>query len=519
MNHLIVRGALLAAIAASSTYAQQADPDRRQPIYQVTVIERTTKAVNYNYRSGPTLIDFRGTVLLPKAKGIANVHSKQGRTEIDASLEGLTAPSQFGRPYLTYVLWAITPEGRPHNLGELVSNTSDKAHVQVTTDLQAFALIVTAEPYSAVRQPGDVVVAENQVRSDTVGKIEEVNAKYELLPRGTYTLDKSAKLDAEVANAPKVSMHEYEALSEIHQAQSAINYAQMANAQKYAPNTFTKAQQLLDEARQIHRAKGERRRVVEAAREASQTAEDARVMAERRQREEQVVLAQSAASEADRARARAEMDAQRARTEAGNALAQADAERAARQRAEAEAAAQRQRAVDAEARAAVKPAPTASVEIIRVPDNSGLQKTRVRMKLLEDLNASLATRDTPRGLVITLPDAAFAGASVRGQIAEQLNRAGAVLARMPGLHVEIEGHSDTTANESLAAKRADVVRSQLVRYLSSSMSARGVGNTRPLASNATFEGREENQRVEIIISGDAIGSVPFWDRTYRLTRR
>lgn len=531
MKHQIVRGALLFAVAAASVPGQQTDPDRRQPIYQVTVVERTTKAVNYNYRSGPTLIDFRGTVLLPKAKGIANVHSKQGRTEIDASLEHLTPPSQFGRQYLTYVLWAITPEGRPHNLGEMVPNTSDKARVQVTTDLQAFALIVTAEPYSAVRQPGDVVVAENSIRSDTTGKIEEVSAKYDLLPRGTYVLDKNAPVDPAVANAPKVSMREYEALSEIYQAQNAINFAQTANADKYAPNTFAKAQQLLDEARQIQRSKGERRRVVEYAREASQTAEDARVMAERRHREEQLGLAKSAASQAELARAQAEMEAERARTDAGVALAQADADRAARQKAEAEAAMLRQRAAEAEARSKSTPSvPPASVppsqvrpgptsRAVPAPD-ADAQKTQTRMHLLEDLNGVLATRDTPRGLVVTVSDLAFDGTSIKGPIAGQLARVSAILARHPSLKIEIEGHSDSAANDGLSWKRAEVVRDQLGRSLSGrSISAKGLGNARPMASNVTHEGREENQRVEIIISGDSIGTLPFWDRTYKLTRR
>src|SRR5580704_18740076 len=157
------------------------------PIYQVTVVERTVKAINYKYRSEPTMIDFRGTVLLPKAKGKALVQSKQGRTDIEVRFENLTEPQRFGVEYLTYVLWALTPDGRPHNIGEVVPGTSDKAKLRVTTDMQAFAMIVTAEPYSAVRQPSNVVVLENVVRPDTVGKIEHVDAKVELLPRGLYS--------------------------------------------------------------------------------------------------------------------------------------------------------------------------------------------------------------------------------------------------------------------------------------------------------------------------------------------
>ena len=194
------------------------------PIYKVTVVERTTKAINYRYRSGPTEIDFRGTVLLPQGKGSATVESKQGRTEIDARFEKLTAPGRFGREYLTYVLWALTPDGRPHNLGEIVADSSDKGSLHATTDLQAFALIVTAEPYSAVRQPTDVVVLENAVRNDTSGNIEEVQANYSLLPRGQYTWNMPANLESET-KGHKVSMKQYEMLTEIYQAQNAVDRA------------------------------------------------------------------------------------------------------------------------------------------------------------------------------------------------------------------------------------------------------------------------------------------------------
>jgi len=196
------------------------------PIYRVNVVERTIRAINYEYRSLPTPIDFKGTVLLPKSKGGATVESKQGRTEIDAHFDNLTASTAFGPEYLTYVLWALTPDGRPHNLGEVVANSNDRASLKVTTDLQAFAMIVTAEPYSAVRQPSDVVVLENQVRPDTIGINEQVNARYELLPRGQYSYQVPDALEAAAAaNGPKVSMGEYEELLEIYQAQNAVGIA------------------------------------------------------------------------------------------------------------------------------------------------------------------------------------------------------------------------------------------------------------------------------------------------------
>lgn len=520
MNYALSTGVITVILGAQPLLCQEGSA----PIYRVTVVERTTKAINYQYRTGPTRIDFRGTVLMPAAKGEATVESRQGRTEIDVRFEKLAAPSRFGREYLTYVLWALTPDGRPHNLGEVVANSTDHARLRVTTDLQAFAMIVTTEPYSAVRQPGDVVVLENQVRPDTVGKIEEVNARYELLPRGQYSWQMPSNLNTPAAEGPKVSMRKYEELLEIYQAQNAIGIARSANAQQYAPNTFAKAEQLLAEAQQLEQHKGETSRIVQAAREASQTAEDARIIADRRQHEEKLANAQAEVSAAQQAKAQAEAEAQRAKIQAESAQAQADAERAARQRAEADAAEARQRAAQAQANAAVRPAPPA---VVTPPQQSmsapaaNPQKIALRMQLLEQLNGIAATRDTPRGLVVTIPDAGFSGPSLRGTTLDQLARIATVVAVHPGLRVEVEGHTDSAGAESLSWKRAEAARQVLVErgLPANSVTARGLGNTRPLTSNATESGRQENQRVEIVISGDSIGNLPFWDRPYSLMKR
>ena len=307
------------------------------PIYSVTVVARTTKAINYQYRAGPTKIDFRGTVLLPAGKGQATVESQRGRTEIQANFENLTPPTQYGREYLTYTLWAITPEGAPHSLGELIPDGSNKAKLRVTTDLQAFGLIVTAEPYASARQPSDVVVLENEVRPDTVGSIQAIQAKYELLPRGHYTWHIPDSVGTAV-NGPKVSMNQYEAQMEIYEAQNAIGIARAANAATYAPNTIGKAETLLGEAQQFQASKAPTSVVIQNAREAAETAEDARTIAERRQQEEKLAAAEKEAARAKQAQEQARTEAQRAKAEADAARAQADAERAARQQAEAVAA-------------------------------------------------------------------------------------------------------------------------------------------------------------------------------------
>jgi outer membrane protein OmpA-like peptidoglycan-associated protein len=491
------------------------------PIYQITVVERTAKAVNYEYRSDPTRVDLRGTVLLPQAKGDAMVRSRQGRTEIDAKLDHLVTPQRFGGEYLTYVLWAITPQGRPHNIGELIPDSGDTARVHVTTDLKAFALLVTAEPYAAVRQPSDVVVAENQIRPDTVGKVEPVEAKYELLPRGAYTWRVPSQLSAAVANAPKVSMHEYEALLELYQAENAVGTARTANAERYAPDVFARAQQQLAQAQQLHDHKANFRRVVESAREAAQTAEDSRVLARQRQQQEHVLAADAALvktqadlANAQQARQQALDQAQQAQSQAQRAQADADAARAQAQaaltqksRAESEAAAARARDSQTPYHAEI-----AAVRTDRGQQLSPDQRAR-RSRLLVDLNGILRTLDTGRGIVVTVPDEAFRGGATIAD--SKLAQIGRMLSQTPGLSVTVEGYSDAAAKQTLSQERAESVRRILVANGLSPrvVTATGLGDSRPIGPNSSAESRKANSRVEIVISGEPVGELPLWEQT------
>lgn len=263
------------------------DKAEKSPIYRVTVEQRTVRAVNYGHRSEPTKIDFRGTVLLPLAKGEAKVESRAGAVQVDSKFEGLEAPTRFGAEYLTYVLWAITPEGRPVNLGEIVVDGSNKARLKATSQLQAFGLIVTAEPYFAVTQPSNVVVLENMVRPDTVGAVEEVEAKYELLPRAKSPLAaKPVELETQASEAKKIPQDQYEALVAVYQAQNALQIARADGADRYAADTFEKAQQLYEQARKLQDDKGQSKRVVMTAREAAQAAGDAHSIAVARQKKQ-----------------------------------------------------------------------------------------------------------------------------------------------------------------------------------------------------------------------------------------
>jgi hypothetical protein len=253
------------------------------PLYKVNVVSRTTKAINYQQRGGPTKIGFQGTVLLPEIRGEATVDSRRGSTVIDAKLEKLQAPTRFGPEYLTYVMWAITPDGRAVNLGEIVANHSNKARLHASTEFQAFGLIVTAEPYFAVTQPSSVVVAENFVRPDTVGSVQEITARAEFLDRGTYNFDVARARQIDNQSGQKVSMDEYEAIVQLYQARNTVQLAQAAGAAEHAPDVLKKATEFLQQAEAAYTSRNAFKYVVSVARNASQTAEDARLLATKRQ--------------------------------------------------------------------------------------------------------------------------------------------------------------------------------------------------------------------------------------------
>jgi len=264
-----------------ATVREEPVRSQSEPLYRVTVVSRTTKAINYGHLTIPTKIGLTGTVLMPDARGEAQVQSKRGAVEIEAKINHLQAPTRFGPAFLTYVLWAISPEGRPVNLGELVADPNNKAKIRVSTDLQAFALVVTAEPYFSVMQPSDAVVMENVVLPGTTGKVEELDAKYELLPRKEFTYNKEGAAGS--SESPKLTMEQYEAVLAIYQAQNAIQIAKAAGADHYAADSLSKAEQLYQQALTSQAQKAQSRQIVMTAREAAQAAEDARAISTKRQ--------------------------------------------------------------------------------------------------------------------------------------------------------------------------------------------------------------------------------------------
>lgn len=484
MNKLfsLIFSILMVSASLHAQTALETPSSDHVPVYRVQVVARTIKAINYRHRSEETRVDFRGTSLMPQAAGGADVQSKQGAIKVDARFKHLQSASRFGPEYMTYVLWAISPEGRPVNLGEVLPDGGGNAHLEVTSDLQSFGLIVTAEPHFAVTQPSDVVVMENFATRDTHGTIEEVDAKYELLKRGEYTANVNP---AELKPLPMDGRTPID----LYEARNAVRIARWAGAEKYARDTYGKAEVDLQNAESLLSSKRNRKESITDAREAAQMAEDARVITHRKmEAEEQARLQQNAADARATAQAEAE-SARQAREQAEEAAQQKAQSDAAKESAEAQANLARQQAAQAET-----------------------DKAALRTRLQQQLNAILETRDTARGLIMNMSDVLFdTGRYTLKPVArEKMAKVSGILISHPGLTLEIDGYTDSRGgdqfNQTLSEKRAESVRDYLTSQgvPADSIIAKGFGKTNPVASNDTTQGRQQNRRVELVVSGDAI---------------
>jgi outer membrane protein OmpA-like peptidoglycan-associated protein len=496
-----------------------ADTGQSMPVFRVTVVSRTTKAVNYHHRTGTTHIAFRGTELMPTARGEASVSSQMGSTKIETALQHMTPAAQYGPEYMTYVLWAITPEGRATNLGEVVLE-GDHAKLLSTTDLQSFGLIVTAEPYFAVTQPSDVVVAENFLRNDTSGTIEQVDAKYQLLQRGQYVMNRSQYVPVKVN--PKGPL-------QLAEAENAVEIARLAGAEKYAGDTFQKALVDLQNAEGFLKGSRNRKESETDSREAAQMAEDARIITFRKIQDEQLANERAAAAqrEADE-RARAQLEHER--------RAKADTEREAAEKAKAEAleaqqaaqlatrqAEQERAAADAARNAALQQQQALAAETDRAKlaaqqadalrQQAEADKAALRERLRAQLNMILETRETQRGLIVNINDVLFDfnKYTLKPGAREKLAKGAGILLAYPGLKVQLEGHTDSIGsdeyNQTLSQQRADSVRDYMVGQgvPGDTVSALGLGKADPVAGNETAAGRQQNRRVDMVVSGQAIG--------------
>ncbi|WP_263374259.1 OmpA family protein [Granulicella aggregans] len=464
-------------------------------IYRVKVVQRDLDAVNYLHRSGSTTIGFEGTALLPMAKGEAKVESERGGITIDASFKGLTPANGFGPEYLTYVLWAITPDGRPANLGEILPS-HDKNTIHVTTAFQSFGMIVTAEPYYSVSQPSDVVVMQNIIKQDkTTGVLEKVNAHYTLLPRGLY-----AETDGAKSNLDPIT-RDMKSPLEIYEAHNAYRIAQSVGADKYSPEIMHEAAQDLKNADDMDANKhGDRKMEITFAREVVQRAEDARIDTLRKQAAERQRNSDLAQQEAQQQAAQSAADAQQAQIAAAQAQASAAQAQAAKDKADAERARAEAEAADARARAA---------EANKSVEDANAKREQLRAQL----NSVLQTSETARGLIVNMSDVLFDTGkyTLKPDTKVALAKVSGILAAYPSLKLQVEGYTDSVGgddyNQKLSENRAGSVKDFLVGQGVSmnNISAAGYGKADPVADNSTASGRAQNRRVQLVVSGDAIG--------------
>ncbi len=508
--------ALLGVLSAAAAQAQVANPTTTDrfpqegqgpsssrngiPIYKIQVVGRDIPAINYFHRSGSTRIGFEGTALLPQAKGSATVESNKGQISINAHFEGLKPANGFGVEYLTYVLWAITPEGQPQALGEVLpTGGGDKCDIKVTVNLQAFALIVTAEPYFDVSVPSDVVVLQNTVlRDKTQGIIDQVNAHTSLLPRGAYATTGGAD---SVQNP--ITRNDQSPL-ELYEAINAVQIAKAAGADRLASDTYQTAVQNLQNAQSMDAKKSERKQEITYARAAVQSAEDSRVIAIRKRKEMDDAAQQRAREEAQQAAQQSALQAQQAQLQTAQAKLQAEQAAADRAKAEAQAAQAQAQTAQAEAQAAAA----------RQGQQQAMDQTaQLRQRLREQLNAVLNTQESARGLIVNLSDVLFDSGkyTLKPDTKLALAKVAGIFQAYAGLKVQVEGYTDNVGaedyNQKLSENRAQTVGDFLVAQgvPLANVTATGFGMNSPLVSNDTAAGRAQNRRVQLVVSGDAIG--------------
>ncbi len=485
--------------------------DGKVPIFSVEVTSRTIRAVNYHHRQGTTKIDFRGTALMPDARGQAEVTPNDGATRINLHFDHLSNPLQFGSEYLTLVLWGITPEGRTERLGEVTLRDADQttAGLYATTDLQSFGMVVTAEPYFSVSQPSDVVVMENLVRDDTTGTMEDIEAKYQLLRRGEYSRN--------MASDGLTAATAFDAPLQLREARLAVAIAKSQGAERYAADTMQKADDDMINAEGFNHTK-DLKRLETSAREATQMAEDARRITLQKQADEAKLASARRESDANAAAADAQV---RAAEEARlRASAEATAATAERQKHEAEvmmaSAREAQQSAEAAKMAAIAEQQKLAAEksaAVSAREQSEKDAQALRERLRDQLNMILMTRDTARGLIVSMSDVLFDTnqATLKPGAKEKLAKVSGILLAYPTLHLTLNGYTDSTGSDeynlTLSEHRADSVRAYLISngISEASIESHGMGKDNPVATNDTAAGRQQNRRVEMVVNGDVIG--------------
>jgi outer membrane protein OmpA-like peptidoglycan-associated protein len=488
--------AMIAAVGAAQT---------QPPEPAANVISGTVAAIGYPVGGGSIKVDMVGTTVAPQASGEAKTEAKTGGTTIELKVAGMPQPTTIGAEFLTYVLWTVTPDGTTTNLGQIPMTQNGEGKLEVRAQSQTFALIVTAEPYYAVRLPSEVVVLVNETRKKTKGKIYPDNS-YKLMKRSEY---------AKLGNPLGMTLDLKKVPLDMYEARNAVEIAKARGAEQYAPQIYAKAQSSLQMAENALTQDSGKNQVISAARQTIQFAEDARALAVQRELAERIQKEKEAAAAEAATKAKAEADAQAAAeakrqaelTAAKEAQMKAQAQA---QAAEAKAAADAAAAKAAAEQAAIQAkAQAASEEAARAQAATAA----LRAQLLQQLNEVLQTTDTPRGLVVNMADVLFESGKYALSVDAQLKLAklSGIIQAHPGLNLAIEGYTDNTGspdfNLKLSQQRADAVRQFLITQGLSpdTITSKGLGQSDPVADNNTAAGRKQNRRVEIIVSGQVIG--------------
>jgi outer membrane protein OmpA-like peptidoglycan-associated protein len=488
MNHknTPLLSCLMFWLSASCTLAQS-----EQNVPAKDLVTKSVNAIGFPVGGGGIKVDLKGTELMTQANGEAKVEAKQGKTNIEVSVTGVEPPTKFGAEFLTFVLWAVTPDGRTGNLGELIANKNGEAKLNATTPAQTFSLIVTAEPYFAVRLPSEIVIMGSEARKNTKGKLFPVK-EYKLMKRGQYE-----KLGNPLALTPDIERVPLE----LYEARNAVDIAKSRGAEADAVEIFSKAKGSLEIAENALARKADKKEIISTSRQTVQFAEDSRALAAQRQEERRIASEREAAA----AQAKAQAEA-RAATEAAEAKRKSDEE--AKRQAELAAAKEAQMKAEADALKAKEEAAKGEAE------RAKKAAADLRAQLLQQFNRILETRDTERGLVVNMGDVLFdfGKYDLRPDAREKLAKLSGIILGHPGLNLAVEGHTDNVGSDEvnlkLSERRAETVRGYLIEQglADNTVTSYGFGKTSPVSDNSSAAGRQKNRRVEIVVSGEVIGS-------------
>src|SRR6266852_986745 len=513
MNRVLRLRAAFAILALLATFAAgaQAQNDLR----------RSTVAITYPLDQ-TIEVAFHGTTRLPRLKGTAKVR-RQGRrgTRVELNLNNLPRAYELGGVYTTYVLWAISPDGHVDNLGEIKRSGSGlvDSKIDVTTPLQTFALIVTAEPHFLVHVPSRMVVLENTqpiVQRDA--QVETANVQY-IGNTSDYFRDVSV---------PAIAESDYRDIpTALLGARQAINLARYAGAERDAPNELRAAQADLEQAESARRMRQPEREIDILARTAISSGAKAEDMAlarrASRERREELERRDLAVRSAEESTATANQEITRLKTELeterhARELAERDALNATEQLRDARTEISRLRDEIQTVRA---DAEDAKVRLARIEGEKQAEDTRrAAEKRVADQRAAsealkqalarfVALREGNRGMTLDFSESIWANpksTKLAPAAAAKLDQIGALLANNPDYQISIESFTDNRGEESaLQQLTQDRARVLSERFAAAGVDvtriqASGLGGANPVAPNTTIASRAKNRRTEVTLS-------------------